>query len=303
MKPLKALYIFLVNRTVINKTITFIVFYTVTGFAEGDIRLGIVAAYVVFKFLNPTRTVTGVFSTAAQEYRYIYGDRIKIAGETLNGIQVALPVSLPHIYVDIHSNDKMFGLQRSFIDIEKYNLEGDFGTSTTVYANLKDRIDVLIVLNPHTMRVLLDVSKHYDLEIINNSLMLYSRKKVYYSAQQSQQLVDAARAIIASLHPSLINAKLLNKHNTNVMKQASSDRLVKFKNYSVGSMRRLIALLIIFAVSVGFYFGMLSTYSESVTDSHIYSVMRIILASIWICVTFSIAYIGFSRKKIDITWS
>lgn len=300
MNMLKRMRIYLINHTAFNRLAVFITFVVVSIINGGQILLAIFFAYIVHFLLNPTRIKSGSFTISNHEYKYFYGDRLHIAGETVNGIQIELPAYLPHIFVDLHSNNGVFGVQRRFTDIKKYELEGDFGTNTNVFARLKDRIEVLIVLNPNTMRVLLDVSKQYDFECISNRLMLYSRKKMYDYPQHSMQITQAAQAVVGSLHQTLLYSEILHKKQTQAMSVVPDDRYITFGKYGVGSARKIVALLVALLVSVGFYVGVMGTYNaaESIKDQVV--PLRIALVVLWLLVTVPIIYLGFSRKKIDI---
>lgn len=297
---LKPVYIFFVNHVGINRFLTFITFYVVTGALDGNLIMGVVSGYIVFKIFNPVRLQSGDFTVKDVTYSYVYGDRMNIAGEKMHGVQVSLPAVLPHIFIDLHRNDGTWGLQRSFNDIKKYDLEGDFGTETTVYANLVDKLEVLSVLQPNVMSTILDKAKDYDIEIIENKLMLYSRKKIFYKQSEVARIIAAAQAVTSTMQLYLQRGKYVDRHVSGPMQQVQSDRLVKFKNYGVGSVRKIVALLLLLIINLAF----LPIFKTAIFDPELngaYNNIMFIFALIfWVCTIIPVLYIGLSRKKIDI---
>ena len=89
-------------------------------------------------------------------------------------IEVPLPRNMPHLVLDSTDNNGIFGtnlpvtLQRS----QRIELEGDFNRHFTLYAPEGYGVDVRYILPPDTMALLVDNLSTFDLEFIDDRLMI-----------------------------------------------------------------------------------------------------------------------------------
>ncbi|MGO1404517.1 hypothetical protein [Agrococcus casei] len=89
-------------------------------------------------------------------------------------VEVPLPRNMPNLVLDSKDNDGLFGtnlpvrLSRS----QQIELEGDFNESFALFAPQGYGVDVRYVLPPDTMALLIDNLSTFDLEFIDDRLMI-----------------------------------------------------------------------------------------------------------------------------------
>ncbi len=298
------LYHYVITHRFINWFIVIVLTITATNLFKGDLIIGIVIGIVVYYILNPARAKTGIFTIKESSYEYTYGDRLSKEGNSFNGMFINIPVNLPHIYVDLHNNDDVVGSIRSFKDISPLKLEANFGTNASVYASAKDRLDVLTILNPATMDAILSYADSYEFECSGSQIILYSKNKVYYDKNNQVKIIEAANKILESLNQTITNWQHLKKGTYDEMSLNPNDKVLKIGKYSVGSLRRLVSLALTAFVSAGFYAIYVAIIHDLIyvkKDHHLEVVLFYVLFGAWLTTVFSILYIGFSRKKINVT--
>ncbi len=90
-------------------------------------------------------------------------------------IRVKLTRRLPHMVLDAKSNNyfkRFSNLPSGFESAQKLSLEGTFNDHFTLYAPKEYERDALYVFTPDVMAAVLDMGTNYDIEIIDNTLLL-----------------------------------------------------------------------------------------------------------------------------------
>ncbi len=291
---------FIINTRWINWLITFAVFYVVTGFMQGDPRPGIVCAFIVFWYFNPKEQETGVFSIRSNHYGYIIADRTHLGLPKGNGILVALPSYVPHIFIDQHSNDKKIGFMRNFKNLFPQKLESTFGTRTTIYAKKEERLEVLTILNPSTMEAIQEYAMDFDVEFVNKSLILWSHKKIVRRPELKNDAIIAAQKIAESLNQTL--SRYAHKEMYfDRLETRESDRLLKLGNIRIGSIRRIISVTLSSVITTYYVLILINSFKQDAQQQTGSTTIKVIATIIWLFTVGSILYIGFTRKKIDIS--
>ena len=88
-----------------------------------------------------------------------------------------IPVALPHMVLDATANNGLFGtstLPISFDRAQVLSLEGDFDRYFTLYCPRDYERDALYVFTPDLLALLIDESRHFDVEIVDDWMFVYS---------------------------------------------------------------------------------------------------------------------------------
>ena len=107
-------------------------------------------------------------------YQYTTGSGKSRTTHHWRYIEVPLPRNMPNLVLDSTDNNGIFGtnlpvrLQRS----QRIELEGDFNRHFTLYAPQGYDVDVRYILPPDTMALLIDNLSTFDLEFIDDRLMI-----------------------------------------------------------------------------------------------------------------------------------
>ena len=119
-------------------------------------------------------------------------------------IEVPLPRNLPHLVLDSKDNNSIFGtnlpvsLQRS----QRLDLEGDFNDYFTLYAPSDYGFDVRYILPPDTMALLIDNLARFDLEFIDNRMMIVADGSWSLHSDEPWRFVEW---VINVLHPHIVD--------------------------------------------------------------------------------------------------
>lgn len=92
-------------------------------------------------------------------------------------IKLKLPRVLPHMVLDAVQNNffgKLSNLPAMFDDDQRLSLEGDFDSHFSLYCPKEYERDALYIFTPDLMALLIDESATFDIEIIDDSMYLYS---------------------------------------------------------------------------------------------------------------------------------
>lgn len=95
-------------------------------------------------------------------------------------IAIGLDRKLPHMMLDARANDAgVLGMRRSNLPVafsrdQVLSLEGDFDRHFTLYAPREYERDALYVFTPDLMALLIDQTGAFDVEIVENTLFIYS---------------------------------------------------------------------------------------------------------------------------------
>jgi hypothetical protein len=92
-------------------------------------------------------------------------------------VRIRLPRRLPNMVLDATSNNlfgKISNLPTGFYANQRLSLEGNFDKYFTLYAPSQYKTDALYVFTPDVMATMIEYGKDFDMEIIDDSLFLYS---------------------------------------------------------------------------------------------------------------------------------
>ena len=92
---------------------------------------------------------------------------------TFRYMELALPRRLPHIMIDARGNGS---LRTMLPGTQKLSLEGDFDRYFSVYVPAKYERDALELLTPDVMVCLIDHGRQWDIEIVDDRLVVASRR-------------------------------------------------------------------------------------------------------------------------------
>lgn len=115
-------------------------------------------------------------------------------------IAIELGRSMPHMILDSRRNNvKSFGIEESrikaqFSSDQRINLEGDFANHFTLYAPQQYKTDAYYIFTPDFMAELVDEAGDFDVEIIDNYMILYRTSPF---TQYTPELVDKILRIIS----------------------------------------------------------------------------------------------------------
>ena len=117
-----------------------------------------------------------------------------------------------HIFLDARHNffteDSIISTEEPDTDknCETIKLEGDFNKYFTLYAPQGYEIETLEIFTPDIMAELIDYSKNFSLEFINNNLYIYPRK-VIENGKDLYALYTLVRLLVIKLAPKLETIK------------------------------------------------------------------------------------------------
>jgi hypothetical protein len=101
-------------------------------------------------------------------------------------VRIKLARRLPNMVLDARKNN-LFGnftnLPDSFSRNQTLSLEGDFNNYFTLYAPKEYERDALYVFTPDVMAAVIDVGQTYDMEVVDDNLMLYSTDRGVLSSE------------------------------------------------------------------------------------------------------------------------
>ncbi len=141
-------------------------------------------------------TVAKLTLKNGREYTYVMGDYMRSynKGGTFNGIDVALPKELPHIYLDTL---KGAGRRSQFIiaPSQSIQLEGNFNKTYRVFVPKKYQVLALSLLSPDVMATLEDFATGYDIELYGSHARVITNKRIMPNRQRQ----DAVLAIALQL--------------------------------------------------------------------------------------------------------
>jgi hypothetical protein len=114
-------------------------------------------------------------------------------------LAVKLPAVLPHLILDATSNDGIVSDLPGRVDrVQRLSLEGDFDRWFKLYAPVKYRSDALYFLTPDVMAALMDTASGYNIEIIDDTLLLFAPSAVNFTTPGPWNSVHAILAAAAT---------------------------------------------------------------------------------------------------------
>ncbi len=165
----------------------------------------LVFGYIVYRYLFKAKKLeTGVIKittgSSQTSYSYIIGDNLSWPeyGRVFSGIEVLLPKSIPHIYLDSHHNDSNTNPKLLIDKPEKLSLEGDFNKHFQAFANSKYSTLALSILSPDTLQTLIDCNR-FDIELYDNKLRLITGYKVQSDPEIKNSLIKSSHAVLLEI--------------------------------------------------------------------------------------------------------
>jgi hypothetical protein len=134
-------------------------------------------------------------------YSYVIGSGKNRVTYSYGFTRIALKRNLPHMVLDAKSNN-FFGsnLPDTFAKSQKLVLEGDFNSYFTVYVPEGYGRDALYVFTPDVMQVLVDKGAKYDMEIIDDEIVIFKIGKLRLDAREDLEgLLTIADSISTEL--------------------------------------------------------------------------------------------------------
>lgn len=114
--------------------------------------------------------------TEIGNYRYVTGSGKSRQDHYWSYVRIKLARHLPNMVLDARKNN-LFGslsnLPDSFSRKQTLSLEGDFDKYFTLYAPKEYERDALYVFTPDIMATMIDAGQAYDMEVVDDNLMLY----------------------------------------------------------------------------------------------------------------------------------
>jgi hypothetical protein len=177
--------------------------------------------YYIFR-PKPNPIPGALETSTGRTYPYILGNRLDLHGRSgeFNGIDIALPKEMPHIYLD---SLKGGGRQLNFIidKSQKIALEGNFYRSYQVFVPRKYESIALSILTPDVMQTLQQYAGQFDVEIYGSFLRVITNKRVLKNAEIQGKLLIAASQVLEE-----IDHRLQSWTQTNSLAAIDQDLLI-----------------------------------------------------------------------------
>lgn len=125
------------------------------------------------------------------------------SGDHWHYLSVTLPAPLPHLVLDATANDRPLesdlptGVDRS----QLIRLEGGFDEHFRVYSPVEYRTGALYVLTPDVMAALIDHASDFDVEILDDRLVIFRPGPADFDDPATWQTVGA---LLAEVVPSIV---------------------------------------------------------------------------------------------------
>ena len=138
---------------------------------------------------------------------------------TWHYLAVTLPAPLPHLVLDATSNntsrsDLPTGVER----LQRISLEGDFDRAFATYAPVDGRADALYVLSPEVMAALVQFAGDYNVEIVDDTLVLFTAAPTNFTDEQTwnavHTLVDAVVPLFVHRTQRFVDERLPRPHRS-----------------------------------------------------------------------------------------
>lgn len=129
-------------------------------------------------------------------YTYVTGSGKNRREHYWGYARVKLSRRLPHMVLDAKSNNflkRFSNLPDGFIRNQTLRLEGNFNDHFTLYAPKEYEQDAFYVFTPDVMAAILDSGIKYDIEVVDDTLILYSSSE--FRMDQESQLRSIMQVI------------------------------------------------------------------------------------------------------------
>ncbi len=125
--------------------------------------------------------------TEIGNYQYTVGGGKNQTTYRWSYIRIKLTRRLPNMVLDAKKNNlfgRLSNLPDSFNKKQTLALEGDFNNYFTLYAPKEYERDALYIFTPDVMAAMIDAGQAYDMEAVDDNLMIYSSRSVRLDSQE-----------------------------------------------------------------------------------------------------------------------
>jgi len=156
--------------------------------------------YLVVRRLAPNTTAGILMSRSQTEYGYVYGNNIKsyTAFGNFHGIDIRLPVEMPHIYLDSLKAGG-HGVNTVIDSSQRIDLEGDFSQYFNVFVPVGYEAVALSIITPDVMEVLKLHASRFDVEIYGSHLRIISNRPVLNDPEQYAAIMQVAEYLLKEI--------------------------------------------------------------------------------------------------------
>lgn len=146
------------------------------------------------------RAIESAVTFRNQQYDFVVGNNISSypAYGMFNGLDMALPIDMPHIYLDSLKSGGL-SVEAIFDSSQRLALEGDFGQYFAVFVPVAYKDLALSVLTPDVMEVLERYASQFDVELYGTHLRIISNRTVINNAARQTELLEVAEKITKEL--------------------------------------------------------------------------------------------------------
>jgi hypothetical protein len=126
-------------------------------------------------------------NTEVGNYQYTTGSGKNSKNHYWMYARIKLTRRLPNMVLDARANNlfgRMSNLPDSFHKDQTLSLEGDFNNHFTLYAPKEYETDALYVFTPDVMAAVIDAGKAYDMEVVDDNLMIYAKGRIDLTKEQ-----------------------------------------------------------------------------------------------------------------------
>ncbi|HSW36927.1 MAG TPA: hypothetical protein VLG37_01000 [Candidatus Saccharimonadales bacterium] len=157
-------------------------------------------------WLPCTTYISGsILTKRGKRLTYVIGDNLHFGSRPgrFHGIDIILPTTLPHIYLDAQRRQGFKG-PRSFLQkSQKLQLEGDFNNYFKAYVVPGFDVLALSILTPDVLQTLIKEADGIDVEIEGNHLRLISNTRIGRYEDKKQLMIGEARRIVEEVEHKL----------------------------------------------------------------------------------------------------
>lgn len=160
-------------------------------------------------------------------YTYTTGSGKNTKVHTWGYACIFLNKALPHMILDAKSNNifqRFSNLPESFESNQRLSLEGDFDSHFTLFAPEEYKRDALYIFTPDVMAKLIDLGKNYDIEVVDDTLYLYSNYPIKLDSE------DTLRAILTVIDTI---GNEIKSQNENYRDERVTDTEIAVKQHSI----------------------------------------------------------------------
>lgn len=168
----------------------------------GIVYWGLIGYGAVRPFITPAARYNEwtLTSASGREYKYASGNNLRSypAFGAFNGIDITLPIFLPHIYLD---SLKAGGIKIGAVldESQRIVLEGDFNEYFSVFVPRPYEAVALSILTPDVMQTFKDHASPFDVELFGDRLRIITDKNVLNDPLLEEEMVASAKFILKEI--------------------------------------------------------------------------------------------------------